>query len=206
MNFASSLIERALGSPAKLRILTTLRTWSGGELTERQLASLCGLSTFGLKHALEDLEALHLVTKKVVGRSYIWALNQQSFTLGTLMPVLDRLINIPDPLEKVSETLRRELPLKDIERIVFFGSAVEKDFFEAGDIDVAVFLKKSPKEMEIKSRTTGKIEELTGALLPEIGKRLEGHIFTWQEWQNLKKKPLMHSIERGQKVYPHETD
>lgn len=203
MTVYPSAIEQYLGSPAKIRILTALYAWKGGELTERQLAATCGLSTFGLRHALKDLERSHLVSKKTVGRSNVWLLNERSFHFEAVKPILEIILNAPSPLKILSESVRTKLPAAKIERVVLFGSAAEGDFGRAGDIDVAILLKEVSNPEAVKEAVQEKADELSGEFLSSFGKRLEALVFSKKDWEDLHNKPLGRSIAKGKELYPH---
>lgn len=204
MLITSSLAENCLGSPAKIRILTTLYSWKGSELTERQLASLCHLSTFGLRHALADLERWGIVTKKVVGRSNVWMLNKQGFVFGPLSTLLEEILHFPSPYQLLQKVLTHSLPLDKIERVTLFGSAARGPFDEARDIDVAVLCKETRNEKSLKADLQDKMDRLSGELLPSIGKRLEAHIFSHSEWKSISKRPLGEVIKKGREIFPNE--
>lgn len=203
MNPRTAVIEPLLGSPAKIRILATLYAWRGSELTERQLANTCGLSTFGLRHALKDLEKSHLVSKKTVGRSNVWMLNERSFHFEIVRPILEIILNIPSPLQVLSEFLKNGLPTSKIDRVILFGSAAEGDFNRARDLDIAVILKAAARPESVKEAVQSKADELSGEFLGVMGKRLEPLVLSQEEWNVLRDKPLGRSIVKGKELYPH---
>lgn len=200
MLITTALAEVCFGSSAKIRILTILRQWSGSEMTERQLARLCRLSPFGLRHALADLERWNVVTKKAVGRSNVWSLNRQCFLFAALLPLLKRMADLPTPYHHLKERLLKALPLRTVEKIVLFGSAAGVRFEEAGDIDLAVWVKRAGKKGEV----TRILDRLSGDFLPSLGKRLEGHVFSKNEWVRVSQTPLGRAIEKGKEIFPHE--
>lgn len=204
MTTQSSLGERCLGSPAKIRILTTLFLWKRSDLTERQLAKLCRLSTFGLRHALADLEGSLMITKKVVGRSHVWTLNEAGYPFQILKPVLACLANLPLPLQWVKRKLREGLPLEGVKRIVLFGSAVSGNFEEAGDVDIAILLKDSVKGEKQRLLLREAVDRISGEVGPLSGKRLEPHFFGPKDWDRTKGRSLGLSILRGKEIYPGE--
>lgn len=204
MTDAITIVEQCLGSPAKIRILTMLYSWKGSELTERQLASLCGLSTFGLRHALKDLEMSSVVSKKSVGRSNVWALNERSFHFNTLRSILETIAGMPSPIAALAEKLRKGLPVEKIDRIILFGSAAHGDLGKAGDVDIAILLGKISDPESLKEAVQEKVDEIAGELLPVIGKRIEPLVFSRKDWDKLKKQALGQAILEGQELYPHE--
>ena len=188
--------ENILGSPSKIRILITLLKWSEGELTERQLAGLCELSTFGVRHALADLERSLIVTKKVVGKANIWRLNRESFAFKVLKPVLDQLITIKNPLAYVKNALVEKLGRNDVAKIILFGSALEEDA-EANDIDVCIILKPHLSSSFGHALTFPDVDVVEGI-------RLEAQIFTAEEWKQKISSPLGQAILKGKEIYPRE--
>jgi predicted nucleotidyltransferase len=203
INSRTSSVEQYLGSPAKIRILTTLYAWKGSELTERQLAVTCGISTFGLRHALKDLEKSHLVTKKTVGRSNVWLLNEGSFHFEAIKPILEIILAMPSPIKILTDFLRTNMPTAKIDRVVLFGSAAEGDLNQAGDVDIAILLKKVSNPERVKEVIQEKADALSGEFLSVVGKRLEPLVFSREDWDKVRKKPLGQSIMKGKELFPH---
>ncbi len=201
MTLLDTPAERVLGSPAKIRIMTRLTSWAGSELTERQLAKLCGLSTFGIRHALADLERCLVVTKKRIGRAHVWQINKKSYAYRVLKPVLERIANLPSPLRVVQSSLVKTLPLRQIHKLVLFGSALDREVEEPGDVDIAIILKARKMSADDKERYRDIVTKISGELGPQIGKRLEPHIFSIADWE--RNSPLMQAIHRGKELYPH---
>ena len=201
MLIKSHLSENILSSPTKLRVLTTLFKWRDSDLTERQLAKLCQLSTFGVRHALADLERSLMVTKKTIGRAHVWSLNLASFSFQTLKPIIEQLVTLPKPIEFIVEKLR-VLAIPQVEKILLFGSILQEKE-EIGDIDIGILMKKVAKADVIKENMKHRVNELSGELGPLIGKRLEPHVFTYEEWTKIKTTSLGKSILKGKEIYPH---
>lgn len=204
MKTDKSLIDLCLGSPVKIRILSTLSAWKGKDITELQLASLSHISDFGVRHALGELAGSGIVTKKVVGRANVWSLNESSYAYDCLGPIVDQIRKIPSPLSFLKDQIL-SIPKEKIEKIILFGSAIRLAFQEIGDIDIAVILKKKGGLPE-KKRIEEVLGGVSGVIGMKLGKRLEPHVFTTDEWNKIKGKPLGTNIQRGKEIYPHEED
>ncbi|QQR81458.1 MAG: hypothetical protein IPJ69_04885 [Deltaproteobacteria bacterium] len=205
MNPDKPLIELCLGSPAKLRLLKTLFSWKGKDLPENQLAQLSKLSTYGARHALSDIETSGLIHKKIIGHSNVWTLNETSFAFQNIQPVFEKILDIPSPLEFVKKQILN--PLKNIEgvfKIFLFGSVPLLGLQKSGDIDVAIILQKSRSSERIKKNIEGVIDKSAEEIGLKLGKRLETHLFTAEEWEKTKNMPLGLSIKKGKELYPHE--
>ncbi len=202
MDSFNTLIELALGTTAKLRILTILHKWHKTFLSERQLAELCQLSTYGIRHALGDLEMIRLLSKQVVGRAHIWSFNQESVAYEQLAPIITRITETKDPLTHIKDQLIGTLPLKQIDSMTLFGSLLEKSFYEAADIDICILL--MPRSgVKVKKSIEELIAQLSADFLSSIGKSIDAYIFTEEEWNQMRRKPLRQAISKGQDIYNH---
>ena len=215
MKSEKSLIDLCLGSPTKIRILATLSAWKGKDLTELQLAAMSQISGFGVRHALGDLSKSGIITKKIVGRANIWSLNESSYAYDYVGPIVEQIRKVPkSPLEFVKDQIRT-LPKEDVEKIILFGSAIrasrnpasltQATFRRIGDIDVAVILKKKVvKSGEMKEAIEETFSRVSGFVGIKLGKRLELHIFTPEEWDETNGTPLWLDILKGKEIYRHE--
>ena len=210
MYINENISEFVLGSPAKIRILTTLLKWREGELTERQLAGLCELSTFGTRHALADLERSLIVTKKVIGKANIWRLNRESYAFQTLKPILDQLVLLKKPMASVKEILISQFKKEGVKKIIIFGSVLDEQE-EAGDIDICILLNETTPASPFSLRYHSSSQELQGLvdqaaekIFSTVGKRIEVHFFTPKEWERTQTTPLGQSILKGKEIYPRE--
>lgn len=198
-----SLADLCLGSPAKIRILSTLSAWKGKDLTERQMAALAGISSFGVRHALGDLESAGIVTKTVLGKAHIWRLNEAAYAYSHIAPIIDQIRKIPpSPLDFIKEQIL-SIPKDGIQTIILFGSAVRSPFGRIGDIDVAIVLKKKAGQAAVRA-VEENLADISGTIGIKIGKRLEPHVFTAAEWSEAALKPLGKNILAGERIYSHE--
>lgn len=203
MQKEKSMVDLCLGSPAKTRLLKTLFAWKGKDLPENQLAQISQLSTYGARHALSDIETAGLINKKIIGHSNVWTVNEESFAFQYIQPVLEKILEIPSPLEFVKKQILKA-PLEAISKIVLFGSVPHLGLGESGDIDVAILLKKSHSFKRIKKSVEETLDQVTEQIGLKLGKRLEHHLFTAEEWEKIKNTPLSLNIKKGKEIYPHE--
>lgn len=204
MKSEKSLVDLCLGSPTKIRVLSMLSAWRGKDLTELQLASLVGLSDFGVRHALVDLAQAGIVVKKSVGKANVWDLNESSYAYTYVGPIVEQIRKIPTPLNFVKDLIL-SIPKDNIEKIILFGSSVRLAFQKIGDIDVAVILKrKLAVPQKEKQAVEEALDRVAGLIGVKLGKRIEPHVFASQEWERMRGKTLRTNIEKGEEVYPHE--
>ena len=110
---------------------------------------------------------------------------------------------MPSPLKVLSQSIKSSLPTTKIDRVILFGSAAEGDLNQVGDIDVAILLKKTPDPETVKGVVQERADELSGDFFGTVGKRIEPLVFSKQDWEQIRNKPLGISISKGKELYPH---
>jgi predicted nucleotidyltransferase len=134
MRFQAALAP-VLGSPSKLRLLRTLFVNPNRRWTGRELARAARVSAAQAARDLADLADTSVLTREVVGKSYLWQLNASH----VLTPILADLFRgeagvRSELLRTVSEGLRSV----GIEKARIFGSVARGE--ERNDSDVDLFL------------------------------------------------------------------
>lgn len=190
--------ERLIDSPAKLRVLGNLKI--GGVLTERRLAKYAGLSHVAVSRILEEFERFHLASSKRVGRANLWSLNQGSYALAALQPLLKALGETPSPKQALIQAVKAVLPLSHVERVVFFGSVTDGTERDESDVDLGVVL--NPKGRKRDPALEKGLDQLRTDCYRLFGKRISPTLFSWGEWQRKQKTPLAQSLLKGEKIYP----
>ena len=195
-------IEKILGSPAKIRVLSTLYNWHHSDLTERQIAGITGLSTFAVRYALGDLAHLFVVTKKSIGKANIWQINPHHYLCKDIKRILKAFLLTQDPITFAAKGLIK-LSKKfgsSIEKTYIFGSSTNQEISNPSDIDIAVIMK--GHDPRIKKTISDGFDRLMGQFLPKVGKRIETHVFDSLEWNNISHRTLGKAILEGKELFP----
>ncbi|VVC03370.1 Uncharacterised protein [Candidatus Burarchaeum australiense] len=112
--------ERALGSKVKLRLLLHILN-EEVSASERELASLLGLSHTAVSQALREFGELNLVTPVHVGNALLWRTNKESYLYKAMAQAFAK-----EPVEKLVELLAVRLGgYRELRKVVFFGAVAE---------------------------------------------------------------------------------
>lgn len=118
------MLEDALGSRSKVRILRELVRRSGEELTTEDLVRATGQSTGTLVPALQALAAAGVVTTRLVGRTRVFQLASRH--PGT--PILQRaFVDEAAALQHVADLSHRQARAPGIRYVAWYHDAEEGD-------------------------------------------------------------------------------
>ena len=128
------------------------------DLTGRQIASLAGLSPMGGKKVLDHLGELNLLSKRRVGRAYLYRLKDENLIIQRLLRqlFLNEKKMLSDEFIKVAEHFSGSA-----HSVYLFGSvAREEESFES-DIDLCVIAKDVNQFEKAEEKAMGMTDHLS---------------------------------------------
>lgn len=142
-----SLIEEALGHPAKIRVLRVLHKPGSGYMSLNQLAKITSLNPMTLSRALKSLQELGLASYVRAGASQLWRLTE-GYAATTLGPILDAMNEAPSLIDHLKEVIRSSSIPPFIDKIILYGSVARGESQAGSDIDLFVFRSERSKKTE----------------------------------------------------------
>ena len=128
--------ECLLGSKVKVKLIRYLLS-RGAITSEREIASLIGVSHNAVNKILKEFYELNLISPLRVGTATVWNINKDSYAFQ----VVSKLGGIVTPLEDLESKIIKQYDLvKPIKRVVIFGSLVEGEELPNSDIDLFVLI------------------------------------------------------------------
>lgn len=108
--------ERALGSKVKVKLLQRLLN-EEISASERELASMLGLSHTAVSKAMKEFHELHLVTPVHIGSALMWRTNKQSYAYKVLSRAMSK-----SPRQVMIELVADKLgKYRELQKVVLFG-------------------------------------------------------------------------------------
>lgn len=196
MRFNISL-DDVLSSRSKLKILKHLFSQEAS-MSESELASVVGVSHMTANRLMKELGALNLVSVRRVGNANVWIANRNSFAYRTLSKAVRELSKIPQPLEDLKETIKKQMPSNLVDRVVLFGSIAQGQEEEMSDIDLFVLVKSDEARREIQVY----LDTLSSDCLSLYGNRLAPYVLTKSELKEKRNLALLKEIEKGIEIEP----
>ena len=192
-----NVLEKALGSPIKLKILKYLFS-EGVPTSERELARILNASHMTINRAMKDFEQLNLVTKTRLGGAAVWKLKTDSF----LYRQIHGIVIFNTPLEELKGMLKTTLiycntyGIVRIKETFIYGSIAEGKEHMNSDIDLFIVVDQK-KEYVLK-----KLGEIEDKILISFGNRLSTYILSEKEYYNPNKqqKIIIEKAEKGMRL------
>jgi len=156
----SSLIEEALGHPAKIRVLRTLHKPGAGYMSLNQLAKATSLNVMTLSRTLKSLQELGLANYVKAGTSQLWRLSE-GYAVNVLDPVLDAMEETPSLVDQLKGLVANSSIPPEIDKIILYGSVARGEYQAGSDIDLFILWSKFSYYTELS----------LDALTEEISKR-----------------------------------
>lgn len=195
-----SLIEEALGHPARIRVLRTLHKPGAGYMSLNQLAKVASLNAMTLSRTLRSLQDLGLVNYVQAGNAQLWRLSE-GYAARTTGPILDAIGKIPNIAEIMKETICASAIPPEVKNIILFGSIARGENTTESDVDI--FILKSKKSNK------GTFETFLNGLTEKISKNFWMNpsflIKTISEWKKVQPK-LRQNILKGIVLYEKKSD
>jgi DNA-binding transcriptional regulator YhcF (GntR family) len=197
----SEIIEQALGSPSKIRVLRFLKKPGACLMSIRQMAQFTSLNAVTLARTLRDLKEIGVVDYVQAGRSQLWRI-MPSYATVALSPILDQLMNLPSLSEIISHIINSATPIPaKVREIILFGSAASDEAQASSDIDLCLILQSVPRTLEVDKFC----DQLHQKVSEELGMRLAPIFITKNRFHQLK-EPLRSNIKSGISLYAKNKD
>ena len=196
MKFHGSFLK-IINSEVKQRIVSFLLNYDT-PMSERELASLAGVSHMTVNRTLRELEAWNFVQFKRVGRAHVWKINQKSYSYSIISDLLNRFNKFSNVLKELSKDIVEHMPVNVIAKVVLFGSIVRSEENIDSDIDVFILLKNKKNAVVLDTA----LEKLSIYCLEKYGNRLAPYILTEKEIKEKKGIKLIEEIQKGIQLYP----
>src|SRR3989338_6352739 len=136
-------LEDILGSETKVRLLRLLAAHPTRALTGREVAHELRVSPWYAGKLLKRYEEYGLLTRRPVGRSFLWSLN----TAHALFAELQRLFaSERHSCDELAAYLKQRLTKRPITRLSLFGSIARAAERAQSDIDVLVVCEDGRKQ------------------------------------------------------------
>ncbi len=135
-------------TPARARVLRTLALMSSPH-SVRRVASLAGISHTAAGAVLGDLDAMGLVSRHVVGRAHVYALERSNiYVRSMVLPAVEaeRLV-----VNELCRDLRDEFA-HDSLSLILFGSYAFGEQDESSDIDVFALVEGALQKQRLEER------------------------------------------------------
>lgn len=200
MRFRLSVSE-LLKSETKLKLIKFLLSHEAA-MSEREIASILGISHMSVNRAMQELVELNLVDYMVVGNAHLWKVNRESYAYRMLTTLINNIEATVNPLTELTRIILRKLPLRSTERVVIFGSIARGEEKPDSDIDVFILAKNSTAQKKIEES----MEKLSTECLQTFGNRLSPYILSQQQYEQKQKLDLISQIDQGIQIYPHKRD
>lgn len=148
-------LHRVLDQLFCSRVMTrTIRTLLQSGLTEwtgRELARASACSPPQTIRALNELEKMGLVGKRVVGRSHVWTLDQEHVLVEALRPLFAFEVELPTKFQLDIKQALRRLPVRTA---TLFGSVARGAETDQSDADLYIQLSPRASEEEVQAALT----------------------------------------------------
>jgi predicted nucleotidyltransferase len=186
-----------LVSPIRLRIVRFLLK-NETLMSEREISRLLNVSHMSVNRAMRELWAMNLVTPARVGTAFLWKTNKQSYAFDIFSKALDPLSGMPTPIEELKTIICKGLPLKEIEKIVLFGSVARGKEGPGSDIDLFVLVKGEAE----KAKVDQAMDRLVISCLEKFGHSISPYLRTRKELAARRSHKLDEDIAAGIVLHP----
>lgn len=132
------MLERILGSKAKVRILRALAYNPNREFTIQEVAKETGLALGTAHPAIRDLVDTRAVLTRKAGRSIQYKINASHLLYAKLLELFEREIHAH---AEVAEEFVNRIGKKGVKSMVLFGSVARGEYRVVGDVDILIVTK-----------------------------------------------------------------
>lgn len=193
--------ENLLGTRVKIKVLRKLLTEKFLP-SERELATLVGVSHTAAIRALKDFQAANLISPLRVGSSVTWRLNEQSYAYEFLSNIIEGMKTSPlNHLRKMLQSELEGIRIKDkimLIKAIIFGSITEGREMPNSDIDLFILVGAEEDRKHLLNSTF----PVTGLLVQETyGNKLSPQIFTMKDYTDPKNKKFLENVNKGLVVF-----
>jgi len=186
----NKFLNHLFTAPSIISVLRTLDQRNAG-ITGREIARLSDITHRTSLKALDNLEALNLVTRRIAGKSYYYTINRNQYIYKEIISLI---------FEKEREYKQRifddikSLKYKNLVSIIIFGSVARKEDSIKSDLDTCFVYFKNKKDIEEK------IDVLRDSLYDKYGIHLAPFYITENNFRSRAKKkepPINNIINEG---------
>jgi len=196
MRFHASLLD-VLKSKTKLKITQFLLSHQA-EMSEREIASILGVSHMSVNRTMRELADLNFVSFVAVGKAHLWRTNRKSYAYQFFSRLIGGLSDAKDPLESLRKTILSNLPKRLVKKVVLFGSVAEGTEEVNSDIDLFILVKDKQSKQELESS----IDKLSSLCFEKYGNRLAPYVLTEREVNRKKHLGIIAAVQKAVQIYP----
>lgn len=143
----NNVLNYIFTSPVVIATLRELDKRNAG-ISGREIARLINVSHRTALKALDNLEALKIVTRRVVGKSYYFTLNRNHFISKKVITVIFN--NEREFRNSIYEKIKR-VKSNGVLSLIVFGSVARKEETYASDLDLCIVYNKTKTDVEEKT-------------------------------------------------------
>ena len=178
-------LDKILNNEVKIRALRILCQNSNG-LSGRQIAKMVGASPKTAHTILQDLLREGVVTLRIVGKSYLFHLNE---TRAVVHEVLKPLFLFEKKLSErlfdiIRKAIKKSALKNDILSVALFGSVHAKTKRATSDIDLFVVIKTAA----LKMKTSDLFSDIDRQTSSQWGNLISPYVNTLTEFKNNAKR------------------
>ncbi len=183
--------ESLLGSKVKVKLIRHLLS-DEAITSERETASLIGVSHNAVNKVLKEFSELNLISPLRVGGATVWHLNKESYAFQFLTNFDVEITS--SPLQDLKSKIIREYDTYlVIKKVIIFGSVAEGKELPNSDIDLFVLITDSNQ----KRFALSSLADLNSICLQKYGNKLSPIVMTEKEFLKFKNKKLLEEIKKG---------
>ena len=186
-----------LKSEAKRKLIKFLLSHDA-LMSEREIASVLGISHMSVNRTMRELEQFNLVHYVAAGKAHLWKVNRASYMYKTLSRLTGSLEAIPDSISELKQIILKNLPKNIVMRSVLFGSIAKSEGKADSDIDLFILVKNSEDQKKIEDF----IGKLSNTCLEIFGNRLSPYILTEHQYKQKQTLDIVKEINKGIQIYP----
>ena len=185
--------ETFLGSKVKIRLVKYFLS-ERALASERETASIIGVSHNAVSKTLKEFQELNFVTPSRIGAAIIWEVNTPSYAYKLLEDLFNKIKQPPIEQLKIDiATPFSSMGRGEIKRIVIFGSIADGRERPNSDIDVFVLVR-DERAKRGAIRILSYLEELC---MIKYGNKLSAQVKTATEFSGLQNKMFVENIKKG---------
>lgn len=183
------LLDVCFGMRTSWKILFVLGEAPGKAVSRKEIQQLTKLGNKVLTKVLLLFERFDVITCQRIGKTYNYKLNLSNSITEKMLEIIQlEKIALNNPDFKILNILREfvyeltNVNLKNLEKVILFGSYAKRTFTSNSDLDMAIVLKEKDANDELL------ITDISGRLNKRFGKEIQPHYYTVKEFDELRTK------------------
>ncbi|MBK6915008.1 MAG: nucleotidyltransferase domain-containing protein [Ignavibacteriales bacterium] len=187
------ILDYILYSPGLITVLRELNLRRPG-ISGREIARLTGITHRSALKALDNLEALRLVERQVIGKAYSFTVNRKHYVYQyVIAPIFEAEKELGNSINnKIKKTLG-----KFSISIILFGSVARKEENYESDLDICIVYKSGRRLLEEK------VSQLRGDLFSRYGISLAPYYISEKDFRSKaknRKLPVINILREGRVI------